>query len=124
MVLTPPMVFAQTDGIVSVLHDHTRTRGPSLARMRDFFSSPSRNQRMFKGNSIFGHNSWNKESYKKQNVNSKHIGKVQEQICIINYFNIEEILKVSNIFFLLLPGFLTYCLQLFQKLLFTRKKKN
>ena len=31
------MVFAQTDGIVSVLLDHTRTRGPSVTRMRDFF---------------------------------------------------------------------------------------
>ena len=31
------MVFAQTDGIVSVLLDHTRTRGPSVARMRDFY---------------------------------------------------------------------------------------
>ena len=29
------MVFAQTEGIVSVLLDHTRTRGPSVARMRD-----------------------------------------------------------------------------------------
>ena len=33
MVLTPPMVFAQTDGIVSVLLDHTHMRGPSFARM-------------------------------------------------------------------------------------------
>ena len=32
------MVFAQTDGIVSVLLDHTHTRGPSAARMRDFSS--------------------------------------------------------------------------------------
>ena len=39
MVLTPPMVFTQTDGIVSVLLYHTRTRGPSVARMRDFFSN-------------------------------------------------------------------------------------
>ena len=30
MVLTTPMVFTQTDGIVSVLLDHTRTRGPSV----------------------------------------------------------------------------------------------
>ena len=37
MVLTPPIVFAQTDGIESVLLDHTRTRGPSVAHMRDFF---------------------------------------------------------------------------------------
>ena len=37
MVLTTPIVFAQTDGIESVLLDHTRTRGPSVARMRDFF---------------------------------------------------------------------------------------
>ena len=37
MVLTTPMVFTQTDGIVSVLLDHTRTRGPSVARMWDFF---------------------------------------------------------------------------------------
>ena len=37
MVLTPPMVFSQTDGIVSVFLDHTRTRGPSIAHMRDFF---------------------------------------------------------------------------------------
>ena len=36
MVLTPPMVFAQTDGIESVLLNHTRTRGPSVTRMRDF----------------------------------------------------------------------------------------
>ena len=33
MLMKPPMVFAQTDGIV----DHTCTRGPSVARMRDFF---------------------------------------------------------------------------------------
>ena len=33
------MVFAQTDDIVSVLLDHTRTRGPSDARMRFFSSS-------------------------------------------------------------------------------------
>ena len=31
------MVFAQTDGIESVLLDHTITRGPSVARIRDFF---------------------------------------------------------------------------------------
>ena len=34
MVLTPPMEFTQTDGIVSVLLDHTHTRGPSCARIR------------------------------------------------------------------------------------------
>ena len=37
MVLTPPMVFSQTDGIVSVLLDHTHTKGLSVARMQDFF---------------------------------------------------------------------------------------
>ena len=36
MVFTPPMVFAQTDGIVLVLLDHTRTKGPSVAHMRNF----------------------------------------------------------------------------------------
>ena len=30
------MVFAQTDGIVSVLLHHTHTRGPSVTRMRNF----------------------------------------------------------------------------------------
>jgi hypothetical protein len=30
------MVFAHADGIVSVLLDHTHTRGPSVARVRDF----------------------------------------------------------------------------------------
>ena len=39
MVLTPPIVFAWTDGIVSVLLDHRRTRGQSVARMRDFLHS-------------------------------------------------------------------------------------
>ena len=39
MVLTPHRVFAKTDGVVSVLLDHTRTRGPSVARMRDFCQS-------------------------------------------------------------------------------------
>ena len=34
MVLTPPMVFDQTDVIVLVVLD--QTRGPSVARMRDF----------------------------------------------------------------------------------------
>ena len=37
MVLTPPIVFAQTDGIESVLLNHTHTRGPSVTRMRDSF---------------------------------------------------------------------------------------
>ena len=37
MVLTTTMVFAQTDGIESVLLNHTCTRGPSVTRMRDFF---------------------------------------------------------------------------------------
>ena len=37
MVLTTPMVFTQTDGIVSVLLDHTFTRGPSIARMLNFY---------------------------------------------------------------------------------------
>ena len=36
MVLTPPMVFTLTDGIVLVLFDHKRTRGPGVARMQDF----------------------------------------------------------------------------------------
>ena len=36
MILTPPMVFSQTDGKVLVLLDHTPTRGPSAARMWDF----------------------------------------------------------------------------------------
>ena len=37
MVLTPPMVFSETDGIESVLLNHTGMRGPSVSRMRDFF---------------------------------------------------------------------------------------
>ena len=37
MVLTTPMVLTQTHGIVPVLLNHTRTRGPSVARMRDFY---------------------------------------------------------------------------------------
>ena len=37
MVLTPPMAFTQTDGIEMVLLNHTRTRGPSVFRMQDFF---------------------------------------------------------------------------------------
>ena len=36
MVLTTPMIFTQTDGIVSALLDHTHTRGRSVTRMRDF----------------------------------------------------------------------------------------
>ena len=35
-VLTTPMVLTQTHGKVSVLLIHTCTRGPSVARMRDF----------------------------------------------------------------------------------------
>ena len=38
MVLTPPLIFAQTDGIVSLLLDHTCTKGPSVTCMRDFSS--------------------------------------------------------------------------------------
>ena len=37
MVLTTPMVLTKTHGIVSVLLNHTLTRGPSVTRMRDFF---------------------------------------------------------------------------------------
>ena len=37
MVLTTPMVLTKTHGIESVLLNHTRTRGPSVTRMRDFF---------------------------------------------------------------------------------------
>ena len=37
MVLTA-MIFAQTDGKISVLLDHTYTKGPSVIGMRDFFS--------------------------------------------------------------------------------------
>ena len=37
MVLTTPMVFTQTDDIVSVLLDPTHTRGPSVDRQQDFF---------------------------------------------------------------------------------------
>ena len=37
MVSTTPMVLTLTHGIVSVLLNHTCTRGPSVARMRDFF---------------------------------------------------------------------------------------
>ena len=36
MVLTTPMLLTQTHGIESVLLNHTRTRGPSVTRMRDF----------------------------------------------------------------------------------------
>ena len=41
MVLTTPMVFAQTDGLVLLLLDHTRTRGPSVAHMHDFYHATS-----------------------------------------------------------------------------------
>ena len=37
MVLTTPMVITKSHGIESVLLNHTRTRGPSVTRMRDFF---------------------------------------------------------------------------------------
>ena len=37
IVLTTPKVSTLTHGIVSVLLNHTRTRGPSVTRMRDFF---------------------------------------------------------------------------------------
>ena len=37
MVFTTPMVSTQTHGIVSVLLNHTHTRGPSVAGIRDFF---------------------------------------------------------------------------------------
>ena len=37
MVLRTPMAFTQTLGIVSVLLNHPRTRGQSVARMRDFW---------------------------------------------------------------------------------------
>ena len=36
MILTSPMVLTKTHGIVSVLLNHTGTRGPSVTRMRDF----------------------------------------------------------------------------------------
>ena len=39
MVLTTPMVLTQTHGIVLVLLNHTRTRGPSVTRVRDFFNA-------------------------------------------------------------------------------------
>ena len=35
MVLTTPIVLTQTHGIVLVLLNHTRTRGPSVTRMPD-----------------------------------------------------------------------------------------
>ena len=34
--LTTPIVLTKTPGIESVLLNHTHTRGPSVARMRDF----------------------------------------------------------------------------------------
>ena len=37
MVLTIPMVLTKTYGIESVLLNHTRTRGPSVTHVRDFF---------------------------------------------------------------------------------------
>ena len=37
MVLTTPMVFAETDGIELVLLNHTCTREPSVICMRDFY---------------------------------------------------------------------------------------
>ena len=37
MVLTTPMVLTKTHGIESVIPNHTRTRGPSVTRMQDFF---------------------------------------------------------------------------------------
>ena len=37
MVLTTPMVLTQTHGIELVILNHTRTRGRSVTRMRDFF---------------------------------------------------------------------------------------
>ena len=46
MVLTTPMVLTETHGIKSVLLNHTRTRGPSVTRMRDFLGvilRPGRN---------------------------------------------------------------------------------
>ena len=36
MILTTPMVLTKTHGIVSVLRNHTHTRGPSVACMQDF----------------------------------------------------------------------------------------
>ena len=37
MVLTTTMILTLTHGIELVLLNHTRTRGPSITRMRDFF---------------------------------------------------------------------------------------
>ena len=37
VLLTTPLVLTKTHGIVSVLLNHTCTRGPSVARMQDFF---------------------------------------------------------------------------------------
>ena len=39
MSLTTPIVLTQTHGIVLVLLNRTRTRRPSVTRMRDFLSS-------------------------------------------------------------------------------------
>ena len=41
MVLTTPMVLTKTHGIESVIINHTRTRGPSVTRMRDFLFTES-----------------------------------------------------------------------------------
>ena len=38
MVITTRMVWTETHGIESVILNHTRTRGPSVARMRDFYN--------------------------------------------------------------------------------------
>ena len=40
MVLTAPMVLTQTHCIVSVLLNHTHTRGQGIALMRDFSTTP------------------------------------------------------------------------------------
>ena len=38
MVLTTPIVLTYSHGIESVLLNHTHMRGPSVARMRDFYT--------------------------------------------------------------------------------------
>ena len=43
MVLTTPMVLTKTHGIESVILNHTHTRGPSVTRLRDFFTIYIRN---------------------------------------------------------------------------------
>ena len=45
--MIPPLAFAQTDGILLVLLNHTSMRGPSVARMRDFF--------FYRGGILFSH---------------------------------------------------------------------